>query len=265
MKRYWPLFGAVGIASTIGLYGYVSRDPLYEEPETEEEFFEEEIEYGAELPEEEIPVPKYTTKKIEKEKIQTKRKQKHPDKDNKETKPKNMTYYPSLPKSSLEEALEEENEERPWYDLPAEKREALTSNWTLENLGDKSEELGNHYREALKAYDFKVAASYIADLSYIVNLSSIAEPEKYVHPESYDRIRADLAYHIATVYDDYLSEVIANCNGHSFDSVFRKVMWMNLFLAEHQEIFASDYIREFNLETFVEKGNGALDSIKYCK
>ena len=247
MKRYWPIMGAVGVAATVGLYGYVNRDPLYEEPETEE-FLEEETEYEVEVPEEgvEIPVP-YAPKATKEKKSENS--PKYHEKE--ETKP----HIPSLPKPSLEETLEEEQP----YDLPSEKRIALTTNWTLGNVKSRMEELEKNYQTALGAYDFKVAASYIADFQRFM------EAEKTIKPGAYQKIENDLAYHIATEYDSYLSGVIDNCNRHSFDSTFRKVMWTNIFLAEHSEIFSPDYVEQSNLANFLKKGNQALEAVEYCK
>ena len=232
--------GAAGVAATLGLYAYVNRDPLYEEPETEE-FLEEVPEYEEALPEDEIPVP-HTAKKTEKEKNQIKRKQNSQKDYQKEIKPRNQAYNPTLPKvSGLEEVVEEE---RPWYDLPKEKREALTiTNNSIEDFGRNMDELFKHFFASLEAYDFKVAASYIDDLQCNPCINEITAQ-----------------------YNAYLSDVIENCHRQDFNSVFRKIMWMNLFLAEKQDILTIvSYDEGFNLALFIKKGNQALEAIEYCK
>ena len=255
MKRYWPFMGAVGVAATIGLYAYVNRDPLYEEPETEE-FLEEETEYEAEVPDNEItgiPAP-YTTPKATKNKEKTIPRSEPSQKYQQEQKTR-RPYHPSFPRSSgLEETLEEEQP----YDLPSEKRIALTTNWTLENVRSRMEELEKNYQAALDVYDFKVAASYIVDFQRFM------EAEKNTKPEAYQKIENDLAYHMTTKYDSYLSEAIEDCSKHDFGSVYAKVMWMNIFLVEHPEIFSPDYVEKSNLAAFLQKGNQALDAIEYC-
>lgn len=252
MKKYWPFMGAVGVVAAIGLYAYVSRNYFYKEQETEE-FVEEEIEYEEELPEEEVEkfVPYNSARSTEKEKTNSKKYYE------KEEKTGNRAYNPSIPKSlGLEETVEEEEKE---YDLPPEKRIALTTNWNLENVKDRMEELEKYYQESLDADDFKVAALYITDFQRFM------EAERYSKPEAYQKIEDDLTYHIATKYNSYLSEVIENCNKHSFDSVFRKVMWMNVFLAEHQNQFTQDISgKEPSLANFTQKGNQALEAIEYC-
>jgi len=131
MKQYWPIMGAVGLAATVGLYAYVSRDPLYEEQETEE-FTEEEQGYEAELPDEEIPAP--YTPKVKKEKNQIKNKQNSPKYDKKEIIPRAQIYHPSSPKSSRLEDFEFRYRARKYFD------------------------------EALEAKDYKIAETYIDDL-----------------------------------------------------------------------------------------------------
>jgi len=242
MKRYWPFMGAVGVAATIGLYAYVNRDPLYEEPETEEEYLEEGSEYEAELPEEEIPAP-YTTKNT-KEKDQTQRKQKQNKYDQKEN--KSNPYNRSSPKpSGLEETLEDE--ERLWYDLPTEKREFQS--W---------EELGKYVNAALEAHDYKVAESYMQYAEKFV------EPKT---PENYKDQKKAMSYVIISRYNEYLNEVITNCRNQSYESIFRKVMWMNFFATEHDQIFPiydPETEKNLDLVSLFEKGNEALDSLKYC-
>ncbi len=249
MKKYWPVMGAIGVAATLGSYFYVSRDPLYDEPESEEEFVEEEIVYEAELPEEEIEMPpSYTPKKAEKEK--PKRKKNSQNNHRKETQPRKQSYHQTLPQtSSLEETVEEENEERPSYDLPQEERI---------KLGVK--EIDGYFYKALEADDFKVAESYISNKQRLFQ-GIISEQDIYAgHLNS-----------IVVRYNKYLSNVIENCNKYDFDSLFRKVTWMNLIMANNQEIFSPHFNphkepdRELHYYEIIQKGNQALEAIEYCK
>lgn len=245
MKKDWPFIGAVGIAAAIGLYAYINRGLFYEKPETEE-FVEEEIEYKEELPEEEeIPAP-YTTEKTE-EKKQIKEKQ-YSSKDTKtKTKLRNRPLnFPSLPEhSGLEEIVEDE--ERPWYDLPAEKREFKT--W---------EELGNYFNAALDAKDYKVAESY---MQYA---------EQFVEPKTTQNIedqKKAITHVIISRYNEFLNEIIGNCKNQDYDSLFRKVMWMNFFATEHEQAFPivdPETRKDLNLTVLYQKGNQALESVEYC-
>lgn len=245
MKGYWPVMGVVGIVATVGLYAYVSRDPLYEESETKE-FLEEEVtEYEAELPEDEIPVP-YVQKAEEVNPI--KKRQNHSEKTKKKITPQNQPYHPSFPQSSgLEDAIEEDEEERAWYDLPPEER-------NFKNLGEVAE----YFNAALDARDYKVAESYIQ------NFLKFVEPKT---PERYQEQKGIRGSIIVANYNEYLNDIIKNCKDYNYDSVFRKVMWMNFFAAEYEEIFPiydPQTKKTLNLVALSQKGTEALDSLQYC-
>ena len=245
MKRYWPIMGAVGVAATVGLYGYVSRDPLYEEPE---EFLEGETENEVELPEELVP---YEDSKIEKK---NQPKQISPKYDKKEETQRNRPYRPLLPKSSgLEDALEGE-EEYPWYYIPPEERGDLTL-----------EELDRYMSEAREANDFKVALSYIKDFQKITESRRIAAGS--TNQEAVTAVGNDLTYGIVFDYDEYLTKVIKNCKTHDYNSVYSKVWSMNFFLAAHPnpEMFTNDrYVKRLDLDALIYKGTLALGVVESC-
>lgn len=246
MKQYWPYMRAVGVAATLGLYAYVNRDPLYDGPETEEEFFEEETEYETELPKEEIPVP-YITPKTNK-----KVEQKPKKSPNQRETIRNQPYRPSIPKSSgLEKTVEEENEERPSYDLLQEERDKLTVRQLLD-----------YWDESLNNLDYKVAETYSSDLKKRYELIG----KKSLFDECY----------ISDSYDYNLSDMIKNCKRYDYNSVFRKIMWMNIFFIPKYEKSIPNceigvsgdgprYIKKFDPILLIQKGNQALEAIEYCK
>ena len=172
------------------------------------------------------------------------------------------SYPPSRSRHpSLDYILEEEGDdiEKPWYDLSQEEREYLIESWGGEEGKSKIRKIDEYFHTALEEDNFKVAASYITDSK------RIAELEQRLTPEAYEKIETDLVYGIASEYDRYLSEVIEKCYQHDYDSVFRKVMWMNFFLAEHPNAFIPGrYVKEFSLDEIFRRGNEALDSIEYC-
>lgn len=243
MKRYKGIIGAVGIAASLGLFAYVSHDAVYEESETEE-FYEEEPEYAPELPADEvlptrknnIPESKKEEKTL-KERDYSKNKLKEITPEKKEITPKNLTSHPFFLKpSSLEEALEEE-EERPEYDLGSEERNTKTK-----------KELETYFFNALEANDFKVAESYLGDLE-------LRNPE--------------LPVYVVSAYNSYLDKIIENCKGYDLDSVFRKVMWMNFFIIEHQKtvpfyVSRSEQLDRIDQTMLFDKGNQALEAVEYC-
>ena len=82
--------------------------------------------------------------------------------------------------------------------------------------------------------------------------------------------------YISDAYDEYLSNILENCKKYDYDSVFRKVIWMDIFfipkyeknilnckiyhVAEHDR----KYIKKFNPFTLISKGNQALEAVEYC-
>lgn len=232
------------IVATLGTYAYINYD-LSSKRKLETESVEE-TEPIVELPESTEATP-YRSEK-------TQQKAQNLPKYNQKKKSRNQLNHPTQKPSDLERTVEEEKS----YDLPPEKRIALTTNWSLENVKDRFEELGKHYQDAMDAHDFKVAASYIPDFQRFM------EAEKDTKPEAYQKIENDLAYHITTDYDKYLSAAIEDCSKHDFDSVFAKVTWMNVFLAEHPRLFSPDYLEKSNLANFIRKGNQALEAVEYC-
>jgi len=242
MKKYWPIMGTVGLAAMVGSYAYVNHDPLYQESETEG-FLEEEIEYEVELPEEkETPAP-HTTKKKEK-------KQKQNRYNGKETK-SNQPYHSTLPRPSQLEQAAEEDEERPPYDLPQEERDKLTDRQLLDYWG-----------ESLNNLDYKVAETYSSDLK-----------KRY---ESRGKESGWDECNISDTYDRDLSDMIENCKKYDYNSVFRKVMWMNVFFMPKYEksipnceihVYGDGpyHIKKFDPITLINKGNQALEAIEYCK
>lgn len=130
---------------------------------------------------------------------------------------------------------EEENEEKPWYDLSEEER---TNNNSL----------ANYFLAALDAKDYKVAESYIKHLDDV---------EK-------EALNSIIAYN----YRDYLEEIIKNCQGNAYDSVFRKVIWMDVFLIDHQEIFPildNESVKGLQLIDLIQKGEQAIQAISDCQ
>ena len=242
MKRYWPFMGAVGVAATVGLYGYVNRDPLYEEPETEEEYLEEGFEYEVEgLEEVEMPVP-YATKDTEKGKSQSKRKQTSQNRQRKETKPKNQSSRLSFPQPSGLEETVEEDEEYPSYYIPPEERDSKTV-----------EELKGYFIDALNEEDYRIAESYI---DTILNHYDEREREK-VQKDHTDIIIKD--------YEIYLESTIKYCNsflldGKNLESLKIKVAQMDVFFFQNSKY----NIREEERIYFTNKGEVAIKAVEYC-
>ena len=176
----------------------------------------------------------------------------------------------TLKKRSIVLHLKKRKKENPWLNYP----KLLITNrplkfgliplrdqgtWGGEEGKSKIRKIDEYFHTALEEDNFKVAASYITDSK------RIAELEQRLTPEAYEKIETDLVYGIASEYDRYLSEVIEKCYQHDYDSVFRKVMWMNFFLAEHPNAFIPGrYVKDFSLDEIFRKGNEALDSIEYC-
>ncbi len=153
-------------------------------------------------------------------------------------------FFPySLPKPSPSEETVEE-EEPFWYDLPAEKRNFKTS-----------EEVGKYFNAALEARDYRVAESYLANF------------QKVMTPPEYEKLKNGFLYVITSDYNEFLTDIIDHCQKYDQDSVFRKVLWMNFFAAEHQEVFpiADPYTRkDLDLTTLLKKGEQALHEIEHC-
>ncbi|MEK6863639.1 MAG: hypothetical protein AABW53_02995 [Nanoarchaeota archaeon] len=237
MKLYKGLMGAAGVAASLGLFAYASHDAVYEESETEE-FPEEEPEYGPELPAEKAAP--YAQEDDPQESEEKYKNEQNPSGNKKEKRRyKNPAYRPAFPKlSNLEKTLKEE-EEKPGYDLPPEERE------------EKSEsELEDYFYEALFANDFKVAESYMIDLE-------LRNPGEYKHP---------LSFFTVCAHYNYLEDIITNCDKYDYDSVFRKVIWINIFIYEHPEMFpiSGNNNTQIIPSTFFNKGNLALEAVEYC-
>ncbi|MEK6905166.1 MAG: hypothetical protein AABX24_02070 [Nanoarchaeota archaeon] len=257
MEQYKVILGmAAGASLCFGLYAYQSHNPTDNTSTTE--FLEEEKVSEPERP--------YHQKKRQDASPEKKKERKPvaklPKTTNYKSSPKIQLYHPSRPRySTLDYVLEEEEDdgEKPWYDLSQEERKYLIESWGGEDGKSKRQKVDEYFHTALEEDNFKVAASYITDSK------RIAELEQQLTPEAYEKIETDLVYGIASEYDIYLSEVIEKCYQHDYDSVFRKVMWMNFFLAEHPNAFIpSRYVKNFSLDEMFRKGNEALDSIEYC-
>ena len=223
MKKYWPLMGAAGIVATLGLYRYVSRDPIYEEQETEE-FVEEEMEYEIKLPAEEISrpynAPKDKQAPKDKEKITPeKTKQNSPINspiNRKETITRHQPYAPSLPKSSdledtLEDTSEEDEKEYPSYYIPPEERDSQFPYYRAEKYFD----------EALEAKDYKIAEMYIDDIL------SVSDNQK--------KTKRALLCEMVVDYLNYCISVKKNCETQDPYSVLLKVLSMNAILNKYEE------------------------------
>ena len=251
MKRYKPLIGVFGLAAIVGLYTTVNRTSLYKGPETEE-FLEEETEPEVESPEEEMqeaPLP-YHPPKVKREEKNIPRPQPNSLKYDQKQKrsqhqlPKNPFPLPQR----LDDFVQEEAEEKPSYDLSTEEREKLTVQQLLMYGG-----------LALQNLDYKVAETYSSDLKKRYG------NEKYLFDEC----------HISEAYDRDLTDMVENCKKYDYDSVFRKVMWMNIFFIPkyEQNILdckidvsgdGSTYIKRLDQVSLVQKGNQALEAIEYC-
>ena len=243
MKRYWPIVGAVGVAATLGLYAYMNHSPTQKNDRSQLEDIVENREgtSPSEEPNQSTEPKTYPESNQRRNKHYSEKKtEKQHQAATPKLKPKRE--FPKIPNYPKDE--NEEEEERASYDLPKEKREALTTTTnSIENFGSNMDELFKHFEASLDAYDFKVAASYIDDLQCNPCITDIT-----------------------TKYNAYLSDVIENCHRHDFNSVFRKIMWMNLFLAEKQDILTKVSQNEgFNLALFIKKGNQALETIEYCR
>lgn len=257
MKRYWPFMGAVGIAATVGLCTYVSRDPLYEEPETEE-FLEDEPEHEAELHDDKIPVPYDSQSPAAKEKKQIKEKPNSPKYRKKEEKPPKLPSQPSSPKSSDLENAVEDAQEFPSYYIPPEERDY------------SKEEFRKGFFGAIRAREYKVAETYFADV------------QKYFNTQDQEYIKAVknfLLCQIAVDYHDYLSDVI-KCREQDAYSVLRKVIWMDSFLNQYKDDLItrcttrdgieknppgySEYSIEITADYLKQKGEKALEKVINC-
>lgn len=158
----------------------------------------------------------------------------------------------------VQEQVKEE-EEKPWYNLSEKERGFFIKGSNPDNCEKRSLRMGFYYQAALQEYDFRVAASYIPDLLKIM------ESKKETYPEGYQELEDDMIHGIAVEYDKYISGVIENCSDYSFDSVFRKVTWANIFFTENQDSFVQGrYVKELSLDELVEKGMIALEEIEYC-
>ncbi len=257
MKQYKIILGmAAGASLCFGLYAYQSNNPA-SNAGTKEVLEEEKVS--------ELERPYHQKKRQEaspKKKEERRPVAKLPKTINHKSSPKIQSFHPSRPSyPSLDYVLEEDGDdvEKPWYDLSQEEREYLIESWGGEDGKSKRKKVDEYFRIALEEDNFKVAASYIADSKRIAGL------EQRLTLEAGENIENDLVYGIASEYDGYLSEVIERCYQHDYDSVFRKVMWMNFFLAEHPDAFIPGrYVKDFSLDEIFRKGNEALDSIEYC-
>ncbi len=255
MKLYKGLMGAAGVAVSLGLFAYAGHDAVYEESETEE-FTEENPEYAPELPAEKA-APYAQEDDMQESEEHPKIKQ-NSSEDKKKERRKNLASRPSLLKSNgLEYILEEE--ERAEYDLSVEERIIMLQNLPAKDVMYAINTLYAHYQRALDADDFKVAVSYITDFKKATELKNPGGGPALA------AIETNLAYGIILKYDRYLSSVVEDCGRYDFDSVFRKIMWMNLFMIEHQDAFAEDkYVIDLSLATLLNKGNQALEAVEYC-
>lgn len=248
MKLYKGIMGAAGVAASLGLFAYASHDAVYEESETGE-FPEENPEYAPELPAEKA-TPYAPNDRQKDDAPETKRRRKAVNSSENYTKGRTAekpAYRPVSPKlSDLEKALEEEEErieealeERPEYDLPPEERNEKTA-----------EELETYFSKALSAKDFRVAESYMTDLE-------LRNSER--------EYREAVPFIIIFCYRSYLDDVLANCDNYSYDSVFRKIMWMNFYVLGHPEVFPIYHPdTQVTQSTLFNKGNLALEAVEYC-
>ena len=257
MKQYKVIGGMVAGASLcFGLYAYQSHNPASnadtKESLEENRGFEPETPYSQKKKYSASPEKKKERKPVAK----------LPETTNHKSPLKIQSFHPSRPGyPGLDYVLGEDDDdvEKPRYDLSQEEREYLIESWDGEDGKSKRQKVDEYVHTALEEDNFKVAASYITDSK------RIAELEQRLTPEAYEKIETDLVYGIASEYDRYLSEVIEKCYQHDYDSVFRKVMWMNFFLAEHPNAFIPGrYVKDFSLDEIFRKGNEALDSIEYC-
>ncbi len=294
MKRHRLFFGSVGVATALGLglYAYMNQRQLYQGSETkasETEGFQEEaqeyepeheMEDYASLPEEkakEVPA-QYNTSKVERKDKDTSKSQPDPIKYVQKSKtvqsPISKTSLPtSLPASKGldsqgldnivedekdEEEEKKEKEEKPPYNLSPEERGGLTDQQLLK-YGD----------EALNNLDYKAAEIYSSDLKKRHEAGTGTERSIF------DECR------ISEAYDRDLSDMVRNCKKYDYDSVFRKVMWMDVFFIPKYEQSLLDcrispdsmvsvpgndshYIEGIDPGLLVQKGNQALEAIKYC-
>ena len=58
--------------------------------------------------------------------------------------------------------------------------------------------------------------------------------------------------------------MVENCKKYDYDSVFRKVMWMNIFFIPKYEQNILDCKIGIDPPLLVRKGNQALEAIEYC-
>lgn len=251
MKRYKPLIGAVSLAATLGLYAPVNHDPLSQEPQQFMGEQEHGSEYEAGLLEEEIKEASVSrdSAKIRKEEKIAQIQPNSPKHDQKQKNPQDRSHRTLLPQpQGLDDVVEEEAEERPPYDLSPEEREQLTYS-----------QLIRYGIEALSNQDYKVAETYSSDLK------KHHEGKQHIFHECFIGLR----------YDDDLSDMIEHCTKYDYDSVFRKVMWMNVFFIPKYEnsldcettifVDSSSYIvKRINPGLLIQKGNQALEAIEYC-
>lgn len=144
----------------------------------------------------------------------------------------------------LPDFSEDDEGDKPWYDLPPKER--------------SQEKIAKGFNGALDAKDYRVAASYIDNFEEFA-LSGEEEKDK----------RA-ITYVIVSGYNDFLNEIIQDCQkyGYDYDSIFRKVIWMDFFLIDHQEILPvidSETRKELDLLTLIQKGEQAIQAISDCQ
>jgi hypothetical protein len=138
---------------------------------------------------------------------------------------------------------DDENRERPWYDLPPEER--------------KPEKIAKGFNGALDAKDYRVAASYIDDF------------EAFSLPGEEEEDKKAITYVVVSGYNDFLNEIIQDCQkyGYDYDSIFRKVIWMDFFLIDHQGVLPmfDPVIRDqLELVDFIQKGEQAIQAVSGC-
>ena len=176
--------------------------------------------------------------------------------------PPRRSYFshPRSENQELEEARErireDEEEERPWYDLPEEERNFQSREEVLE-----------YYDEALNANDYTVAETYIKDI-----LQFYPEHERGYQASSlatsiishYREYVRDISFKMLYYSSSYLRNY---CESLDYNSTYRKVLWMDFFLINHQDVFPIrspfDGDRD-DLTTLIERGERTLEAVTYC-
>ncbi len=257
MTRNWHVIGAVGFAAAL-MYTYVNRVMTRVEKANEglktlgEMYVPKKLESLEDILPKHYPLPTDEDKaKGIKEETKTRQ---GPAKlyQKKEETLKNRAGRLPLPRyPDSAETITEEDKERRWYDLSAEERELETR-----------EDMIHNFNSALEEGDYKAAESYIKNL-----IDDSADLD-----ETRQELKRALSSAIISNYNIYLDKIIEDCDSYDYDSVFRKVMWVNFFAAENEEIFPisipfSDYDPEKDLDlmALLEKGDRVLSIVEDCK